>query len=454
MSTPLQGLREAGKTHVTLGVTDIDGMMRGKTVSLDQLTETGNGATICDCILGWDIDDQLYDRKGYTGWETGYPDVGLRVVHDTLRRVPQADATAETAEAQPLLLCEFDGDAAALCPRTLLRNVIRMAEDMGITVRCGFEYEFFLFSEDPTQARRRGYRDLEPVTDGNFGYSVLRIAGQSHFHDGLLAWCAALGCPLSALHTENGPGIWEAALAPADALEAADRAAIFRTYLKVYALAQGRMPTFMAKWSPAHQGQGGHIHISLRDRKTEAPVFFDADAEANISQTMRRFLGGQQRFLPEFTALSAPTINSYKRLCPGTWAPTRATWGIDNRTCALRVVGRSPEARRIEFRVPGSDANPYLALAAALLTGLQGLRDGLEPTAAVNGNAYAEPTDDHASLPGNLAEATALFKESELARAGLGAAFVEQFCLSREWEAEQFAAAVTDWELNRYFEAI
>lgn len=460
MSHPLDGLREAGRTHITLGVTDLDGVMRGKTVALDQLTAADGKATICDCVLGWDIDDQLYDRQGYTGWETGYPDVGLTVLPDTLRRVPRIDhqtdpnAAVGAAETQPLVLCEFDGEAAALCPRALLRRVVGMAEGMGFSVRCGFEYEFFLFSEQPTAARRRDYRDLKPVTDGNFGYTVLRIAGQSRFHDGLIAWCEALGAPLTALHTENGPGLWEAALAPADALEAADRAAIFRTYLKVYGLSHGLMPTFMAKWSPTYQGQGGHIHISLTHRDTGQPAFFDDAREAAISQTMHHFLGGQQRFLPEFAVLSAPTINSYKRLCPDTWAPTSATWGIDNRTCALRVVGRSPGSRRVEFRVPGSDANPYLALAAAVLTGLEGIRGELEPGPATEGNAYAPSGQDHARLPGSLAQATALFRDSALARTHLGAAFVDQFCLSREWEVARFAAAVTDWELDRYFEAI
>jgi glutamine synthetase len=224
--------------------------------------------------------------------------------------------------------------------------------------------------------------------------------------------------------------------------------------IKILAQRRGLMATFMAKWSAQQAGQSGHIHLSLTRKADGVSVFHDASAEDGISREMLHFIGGQQKLMPELTALAAPTVNSYSRLVPDQWAPTEASWGIDNRTCALRVIAGGPESQRVEYRVPGSDANPYLALAAAVASGLHGIEQEIAPAAAVTGNAAEAELPRELALPRNLADAAAAFSQSAIARDWLGDIFVDHFAATRDWEARSFAKHVTDWELARYFELI
>jgi glutamine synthetase len=259
--------------------------------------------------------------------------------------------------------------------------------------------------------------------------------------------------PLEGLHTETGPGVLEAAIEYSDALSAADRAVIFKTFSKVLAQRQGKMLTFMAKWSNAYPGQSGHLHLSLTDDKGN-PAFYQEGKPGGISDTMRWFVGGQQALMPEFLAMVASTVNSYSRLIPGFWAPTDATWGIENRTCALRVVPGSRSSQRVEYRVAAADINPYLAIAAALGSGLWGIEHRIEPDAPVVGNAYEASHAPERALPRTLAQAADRFEASEPARVLFGDAFVEHYAMSRRWEEREFRRAITDWELARYFEII
>lgn len=445
----LIGERRLG--HVKLGVTDIDGIMRGKYVAAaDVLANLSGGLGFCNCIVGWDCDDTLYDGDlaGISGWQTGFADIPVNIVPATARMLP-----GETRDAGLLVLGELGAAAAAVCPRTVLRRVVEQANVMGYAPLVGFEYEFGLFAETPESARAKGFRGLTPLSPGNFGYSLLRAATHSEFCEALLAECEMLGTPLVALHTENGPGFWEAAIAATDALAAADRAAIFRLHLKAFAQRHGLLATFMAKWSVDHQGQGGHIHISLRAKADDEPLFLDP-AGGGSTPLMDSFVAGQLTLLPEMAALYAPTVNSYTRLVPGAWAPTAATVGEDNRTCALRLVGRSPKSRRVEVRVPGADANPYLALAAALASGLHGICDALPPAELLRGNAYLADLPDKDRLPATLSSAAGRLRTSGAARAWFGDRFVEHFATTRDWEESRFRAVVTNWELERYFEVI
>ena len=439
-----------GHDHVKVAVADIDGLLRGKYMARDKfLSALDDGFGFCDVVLGWDVADGLYDGGHggrVTGWHTGFPDAPVRIVPETGRPVPFEDGL-------PLFLGEFAGDAAAVCPRSLLRRVLDRAAAIGFGVRASFEYEFFLFAETPRTAYDKGYRGLVPAAPGNTGYSLLRATAGADFYRDLLATCGAMDIPLEALHEEMGAGVLEAAIAVTDGLAAADRAVLFKTVAKALAQRHGMMATFMARWSAREAGQSGHIHLSLTDRRGR-PVFADAKRDDGMSATMRHFLAGQQALMPAFSAMFAPTVNSWRRLQPGAWAPSAASWGHDNRTVALRVIGGGPKAARIEFRPAGADANPYLALAAALAAGLHGIAQELEPTAPITGNAYEARLPRRLALPGSLEAAAAALRKSAIARDWFGATFVDHFADSRDWEAAQFARAVTDWELQRYFELI
>ena len=442
-----QIVRERDLPHVKLGVFDIDGVLRGKYLARDKFVPAlDNGFGFCDVVLGWDSSDQLYDNVSFTGWHTAYPDAQCVIDPSTCRALP--------LEGDRLLfLAEFSGAAQAICPRSTLKRVLVRAKDMGYAALASAEYEFFLFEETPHSVRDKHFRNLRTITPGYFGYSLLRASVHAEFYEELLQLCEAMRFPLEGLHTETGPGVIEAAISYADALEAADRAALFKTYTKVLAGRRGWMATFMAKWSRDWPGQSGHLHLSLQDERG-APVFHDPDRAHGISDVMRWFVGGQQALLPELLAMVAPTVNSYTRLIPGFWAPTEASWGIDNRTCALRAIPGSAKSQRIEYRIAAADINPYLALAAAIGSGLWGIEHRIEPDPPIGGNAYAQSFPATRALPRTLWDAAQRLKQSAAARALFGDAFVEHYAATREWEEREFRKAITDWELARYFEII
>ncbi|MBT4043676.1 MAG: glutamine synthetase [Rhodospirillaceae bacterium] len=441
---------QRGLDYVKVGGFDGDGILRGKFMGRDKFfAALDKGFGFCDVVLGWDSNDQLFDNTAYTGWHTGYPDAQVRILPDSCR-----DQPGDFDGRGLLFLGEFVAEAEAICPRGLLRKVVARAKDMGLAATAAFEYEFFLFDETPDSAAAKGYRDLIPISPGNFGYSVLRASTWADFHCALLDICTTMDFPLEGLHTETGPGVLEASIDKDLALAAADKAALFKTFAKVEAQRHGLMATFMAKWSPDYPGQSGHIHLSLNSGKNGKSVFYDKSAADGISNTMRHFLGGQQALMPELLAMIAPTVNAYTRLIPGFWAPTDATWGVDNRTCALRVIGGGEHSQRVEFRVAAADGNPYLALAAALGAGLWGIEQKIEPTAPIVGNAYDQAIPKRLSLPQSLGEAADKLERSKAARALFGDAFVEHFAATRKWEERESRRAITDWQLKRYFEII
>jgi glutamine synthetase len=438
-------VQERKLSHVKVGLFDVDGIMRGKYMSREKFfSALDGGFGFCDVVLGWDSQDQLYDNVRYTGWHTAYPDAPVRILPETCREVPAEPGTL-------LFLAEFAPPADVLCPRGVLRGVLERARSLGFTAHAALEYEFFLFDETPDSVREKGYRGLRPITPGYFGYSMLRSAVHSDFHRQLLDLCEAMDMPLEGLHTETGPGVLEAAIGVDGALAAADKAALFKTFTKVLAQQRGWMATFMAKWSNDWPGQSGHIHLSLRTKAGKA-AFYDGKATHHMSRTMRHFVAGQQALLPELLALVAPTVNAYRRLIPGFWAPTSASWGVENRTCALRVIPGSEKSQRVEYRIAAADGNPYLALAAALASGLHGIEHALELGAPLTGNAYEHDAPARFRLPATLWEAAQRLKASKAARAAFGDSFVEHYAATREWEEREFRKHVTDWELARYFE--
>jgi glutamine synthetase len=433
--------------HVKVGVFDNDGILRGKYINREKFfSALDKGFGFCDVVLGWDSNDRQYDNVKFTGWHTAYPDAMVRVIPESCRSLP--------LEGNMLLfLAEFTGTAEQVCPRATLRRVLQRAATMGYSTSAAAEFEFFVFNENPESVRAKGYRGLSNMTPGYFGYSMLRNSVHSELYQALLQMASDMRMPIEGLHTETGPGVLEAALQYTESLEAADRAALFKTYTKVLMQRRGLMATFMAKWSEQLPGQSGHLHISMT-RQDGSPVFYDAGKPHTMSDELRWFVGGQQALMPELLAMVASTVNSYSRLVPGFWAPTSATWGVENRTCALRVIQGGAKSQRVEYRIAAADINPYLAIAVAIGSGLWGIEHRIEPDEPIVGNAYERKLPAKRQLPRTLTEAAASLARSKAAQELFGAPFVEHFAASREWEEREFRRAVTDWELARYFEII
>ncbi|WP_019529665.1 glutamine synthetase family protein [Dasania marina] len=441
-------VEERGLSHVKVGLFDIDGVMRGKYMSKQKFfSALDDGFAFCDVVLGWDSKDQLYDNVSYTGWATGYPDAPVRILPNSCRDVVDEPK-------QLIFIAEFAGAAEQVCPRAALRKVIEKAKAMGYEAMAALEYEFFLFDETPDSIREKGYRNLKPITPDFFGYSIIRNSVHAELYQKILAMAELMDFPIEGLHTETGPGVLEAAITYDEAEAAGDKAALFKTFMKVLAQRNNMMATFMAKWSGDYPGQSGHIHLSLKNIADGSAVFFDDNNPHNMSATQHHFVAGQQRLMPELLAMFAPTVNSYSRLIPGFWAPTDATWGVENRTTALRVIPGNSKSQRVELRLGAADANPYLAIAAALGAGLYGIEHKLEPEPQVKGNAYEQIHAAELALPKTLWEAAQKLKQSTAAKLLLGEPFVEHFAATREWEEREFRRHISDWELQRYFEII
>lgn len=440
-------VRETNPKHVKVGVFDVDGVLRGKFIARDKfLSALDDGYGFCNALLGWDVADALYDNSVYTGWHTGFPDANLRIIPESGMILPFQNETVFFAS-------EFAGSAEAICPRAVLRRVLKRAADMGFSIKAAMEFEFFMFKETPETLEEKAFRGLQTLSPGSFSYSVLRSLVQEGLYQEILDTFDSIGIELEGLHAETGPGVVETAIAVDGALAMADKASIFKAFMKILAQNRGLMATFMAKWNETLSGQSGHTHMSVWSLDGK-PLFHEPAAEHGMSDTMRFFLGGQLAYLREFSALVAPNINSYSRLTPGYWAPTAATWGVDNRTVGIRVIPGSKRSQRLEYRVPGSDVNPYLSMAAAIGSGLLGIERKIDPGAISTGNAYAQEVPENRRLPSNLETAAVLFGGSEAAKELFGEAFVRHFADSRTFEARQFARAVTDWELRRYFEIL
>ncbi len=452
MTEKLAEYRRRGVARVKLGLTDLDGVIRGKYVSLDKFADLmAKGGGFCDCVFGWGVDDELYDNGRYTGWHSGFPDVGYRLLADSERWL--AD------EGCPYFIGEFVGEGGAphpLCPRTQLRKALARLAEHGLWLVSGFEYEFAVFEETPHSVREKHYHNLRPLTPGdNFGYSMLRTCAQSDLFTHLMEHCRALDLDLEGLHCETGACIWEAALQARPDAEAADRANLFKTFAKAYFQKRGLMTTFMAKWSMDFPGSSGHFHFSLVDAQG-VNRFQDAADPAGMSTLQKQAVAGLEHHLNDYLALLAPTVNSYTRLVKGYWAPTAATWGVENRTAAIRIIGGGGPSQRIECRVGGADANPYLAAAAAVAAALHGIEEGLTPSPPVAGNAYEaeDGLPESHRFPSNLGAATDRLERCAAARDLFGDAFVDHFVMSRRWEFQEYERHVNDWQLARYFEII
>jgi len=432
---------------VQLEVPDLDGGLRAKLVSAAKAASP-LGAAMCTIMFGLTQADDVYESPASCAGN-GYPDLIMRPDPATLRPLPWCEATAA-------VLCDLfapDGTPFPLAPRTILRAVADRCAELGFEARFAAEWELCVVhaGEELADGRRESERG-EPVPLGRTmnAYSSLRLRELRPLAQAFFARMDAVGISVESVHTELGRGMVEFAIAHAPALEAADHAARAKAYLKELCGEQDLVATFMPKWRTGAPTSGCHFHQSLwRDG-----VNAFAAPDGSLSPLARHYLAGQLETLADFSVLFNPSVNAFRRLQPGTWTPATASWGVDNRTAAIRAITGAPKAVRLEHRRSGADVNPYLAIAAMLAGGLHGIADRLEPPAQATGDAYAD--DRFRRLPATLADAIAALRDSPVAPDLLGREFVDHYLLSREvelrlwreWESEQ----VTEWEHRRYFE--
>jgi len=401
-------------------------------------------------IFGWDVSERLIEGYGLaTGSaDTGYADVVMQPDLSTFRPVPWEPGAAA-------VICDYltgEGEPLAISPRPVLRRVVERAQALGYRPYMAVELEVRLFHEDQRSLRAKDYAGLEPLSPGLNCYSIHHASLDEELVGRIRRLMNEFGVPVEGYNREHGEGMYELNLRYADAVVAADRAMLYKSGAKEIAGQSGVTPTFMAKYSDQLDGCSGHLHQSLWSLDGERNLFWDAGAPDHTSELMRSYTAGVLATLPEFMLLYAPNVNSYKRLVEGSWAPTRVTWGIENRTTAVRAIAPDEDAARIENRAPGADVNAYLGLAASLAGGLHGIERSLTPPNPVAGDAYK--STDAPRLPRSLCEALERFECSELARDYFGRPFVEHYAAMRRWEADQYDRAVTDWERRRYFEMV
>ncbi|KAF9976214.1 hypothetical protein BGZ73_008996 [Actinomortierella ambigua] len=488
----------ANDQRVKVAGVDLDGILRGKVMSKAKfLSIVEEGFGFCSVVFGWDMHDKTYPEElSVSNAANGYRDIVAVPDLSTYRRIPWEDNI-------PFFLVSFlnpqDSTPLAVDPRSLLKKVTDELAEYGWEAMCGAEFEFFNFkgeahspaqyialaqnkTKTPESAAAKGHTNLKALTPGMFGYSLLRpTLNQDYFFD-LYDECAKFGIHLEGLHTETGPGVYEAALAYDTATKMADMANLFKLSVKQLGLKRDIMPSFMAKPYGDQPGCSGHLHFSIRDIKTKANLFAagsDGDREKsstreeweasapgteNMSQLMRWFVAGLLTGLPSIMCILAPNINSYKRLVENYWAPVTISWGVESRVSAIRIIGppQCPaKGTRLEMRVSGADINSHLAIAACLACGLYGIKNKLAiPVPPTTTEAEAAATNGKSKLkaerlPKSLKDsAQAMLAPNSIARQVLGDEFVDHYGATRMFEHRAWETAVTSWEHARYFELV
>lgn len=431
---------------VIVAFPDMQGRLTGKRVSARLFVEevAAHGAECCNYLLAVDVDMNTVDGYAMSSWETGYGDMVMTPDFSTLRRLPWLPGSA-------LVMADLsftDGRPVAVAPRTILRTQLDRLAERGLTAFVGTELEFMVFDDTYRDAWKSGYRDLTPATDYNVDYAMLASTRMEPLLRDIRLGMEGAGMYCEGVKGECNLGQQEIAFRYDDALVTCDNHTIYKNGSKEIADQHGKSLTFMAKFDE-REGNSCHIHISLRGADGAA-VFADEDDPDGMSAMFRSFVAGLIATLRELTLFYAPNINSYKRFADGSFAPTAIAWGMDNRTCALRVVGHGL-GMRVECRAPGGDVNQYLAVAALVAGGLHGIDNGLQLDQPCTGNAYSGGAQ---RLPKTLAESAALFEQSEVARAAFGDEVVAHYLNNAHIELAAFNATVTDWERVRGFERL
>jgi len=425
---------ESGAVDTVIAAfTDMQGRLMGKRLHAEFfLDELGAGHEIEGCNYLLALDMEMDPQPGYAsaGWEHGYGDFGLHPDLTTIRRVPWHEASV-------LVLCDVD---VPISPRQVLKAVVDRARSAGFDAKVGSELEFFLFRESYEEARAKHYRDLTPSVPYILDYNILASGYDEPFMRQVRNSMRSAGMVVEGSKGEAWPGQHEINFKYADALKAADDHSIFKTALKAMAHQQGMSASFMAKPDHTWIGSSCHIHSSLW--RGSEPAF------AGESEIFRAYLAGQIALAADLAVFLAPNINSYKRFAAGSWAPTTLAWGYDNRTCGFRIVGHG-SALRTESRIPGADANPYLAFAALIASGLHGIEAGLDLAPALSGNAYDSDAD---RFPSTLRDAIVRLEESTAARSLFGDVVVDHYLNYARTEQRLFDEVVTCYERERLFE--
>jgi glutamine synthetase len=431
---------------VLVAITDMQGRLQGKRCAAEYfLNEVVPHATeACNYLLAVDVEMNTVDGYAMSSWDRGYGDFVLRPDFETLRLLPWHEGTA-------LVLADLewvDGSGSVgPSPRQILRRQLDRLAERDLAAYVGTELEFIVFDDTYEQAWNSGYRNLTPANQYNVDYSILGTGRLEPLLRDIRNGMTGAGLYVESAKGECNPGQHEIAFRYDAALSTCDNHSIYKTGAKEIAARHGKSLTFMAKYNEL-EGNSCHIHISLRG--TDGSAVLSGDGPNGFAPLMDRFLAGQLATLRELTFLFAPNINSYKRFVPGSFAPTSVAWGLDNRTCALRVVGHG-ESLRVENRVPGGDVNPYLAVAALIAAGLHGIDNDLPLEPEFSGNAYAS---DKPQVPANMRHAAELFAESEVARSAFGDDVVDHYLNYARVELAAYDAAVTDWEKVRGFERL
>jgi glutamine synthetase len=425
---------------------DLAGSWKGKRMSGRFFVDDtlAHGIEACNYLIATDVEMNVLPNYRFANWQAGYGD--MRCVPDfaTLRRVPWLEKTA-------LVICDLvdDNGPITVSPRQVLKDQLARAAKLGYSVKMGAELEFFLFKDSFEEAAAKGYRDLRPDSDTIQDYHILQTTKDEHIIRAIRNGMEGAGVPIECSKGEAGFAQHEINLRYAEALEMADRLAIYKNGAKEIAALSGRAITFMAKYTMNDVGSSCHIHSSIWNSETDTSVTADHDGAHGMSSVFQNYLAGMLHTAREFSWLFAPTVNSYKRYQPGSWAPTAVAWGSDNRTCGMRLVGHGG-GMRVESRIPGADANPYLAFAAVIAGGLHGIENKLLLETPFEGNAYE--SKDVLRIPWNIVEAIELLRNSATAKSAFGEDVVHHFVTTAEHEWSQFNKAVTDWELKRNFE--
>lgn len=455
-----EAIRWCDEKHIhtiIVGGADTYGIMRGKFLPRQSFVEAiqkQHDFALSDVFWVIDsVEEQAFEPPAnYSGYfprrDVGYPDIFLRPDLSTLRPLPWLEHTA-------MVLGDYylpDGSPVPISPRHVLRRVVERARTLGFEPYIGLEYEFYLLQETSKTLAEKGFIAPEPLSVRPYTYGVTGGIQSEHLIAPLRHAMAEFGIEIEASNPETGNGQFEINLHFAPALEAADEAFLYKTAVKQFALSRGLMATFMAKPQSHWAGNSCHLHQSLWHGAVNA--FYDENNYYGFSDVMRKYAGGQMTTLSELTAFYAPTPNSYKRYVPYSWASTTATWGIDNRTTGLRAIREGPQGTRLENRLAGGDANPYIVAAAAIAGGLYGIEHTIAPPELYQLDAYAASEGTLPPLPRTLGHALDCLANGCMAKDYLGQDFVEYYRLCKQAELRSAELAVTDWDVKRYMEML